>query len=146
MKKRHILKIICLVLFLIIPWIVITFPQYFKIKNVKKHTDNFTIIDVTITEVAHVSPKIEETYIQFEYNGENYIDYVELDAFDYFRNTTKIAINKESGEIIRMQIAIPLWQWASLLMAFGCLLKEQEEYKKQIEKREKRLKIAHKKD
>ena len=146
MRKRHILKVIGLTVFLVIPWILITFPQYVDIKDVKQNIKDYTLIKATIKEVAHVSAKEEETYISFEYNGETYIDYVQLDLFDYVRDSTEIAINNKTGAIVRMQISIPLWQWASVLMAIGCMLREQEEYKKQMEKRESRLAGEHKEE
>lgn len=146
MRKRHILKVIGLIVFLVTPWILITFPQYVDIKDVKQNIKDYTLIKATIKEVAHVSAKEEETYISFEYNGETYIDYVQLDLFDYVRDSTEIAINNKTGAIVRMQISIPLWQWASVLMAIGCMLREQEEYKKQMEKRESRLAGEHKEE
>ena len=146
MRKRHILKVIGLIVFLVTPWILITFPQYVDIKDVKQNIKDYTLIKATIKEVAHVSAKEEETYISFEYNGETYIDYVQLDLFDYVRDSMEIAINNKTGAIVRMQISIPLWQWASVLMAIGCMLREQEEYKKQMEKRESRLAGEHKEE
>lgn len=146
MRKRHILKIIGLIVFLVTPWILITFPQYVDIKDVKQNIKDYTLIKATIKEAAHVSAKEEETYISFEYNGETYIDYVQLDLFDYVRDSTEIAVNNKTGAIVRMQISIPLWQWASVLMAIGCMLREQEDYKKQMEKRESRLAGEHKEE
>ncbi len=146
MRKRHILKIIGLIVFLVTPWILITFPQYVDIKDVKQNIKDYTLIKATIKEVAHVSAKEEETYISFEYNGETYIDYVQLDLFDYVRDSTEIAVNNKTGAIVRMQISIPLWQWASVLMSIGCMLREQEDYKKQMEKRESRLAGEHKEE
>lgn len=146
MRKRHILKVIGLTVFLVTPWILITFTQYVDIKDVKQNIKDYTLIKATIKEVAHVSAKEEETYISFEYNGETYIDYVQLDLFDYVRDSTEIAVNNKTGAIVRMQISIPLWQWASVLMAIGCMLREQEDYKKQMEKRESRLAGEHKEE
>ncbi len=146
MRKRHILKVIGLIVFLVTPWILITFTQYVDIKDVKQNIKDYTLIKATIKEVAHVSAKEEETYISFEYNGETYIDYVQLDLFDYVRDSTEIAVNNKTGAIVRMQISIPLWQWASVLMAIGCMLREQEDYKKQMEKRESRLAGEHKEE
>ena len=146
MRKRHILKVIGLIVFLVTPWILITFTQYVDIKDVKQNIKDYTLIKATIKEVAHVSAKEEETYISFEYNGETYIDYVQLDLFDYVRDSTEIAVNNKTGAIVRMQISMPLWQWASVLMAIGCMLREQEEYKKQMEKRESRLAGEHKEE
>ena len=143
MRKRHILKVIGLIVFLVTPWILITFPQYVDIKDVKQNIKDYTLIKATIKEVAYVSAKEEETYISFEYNGETYIDYVQLDLFDYVRDSTEIAVNNKTGAIVRMQISIPLWQWASVLMAIGCMLREREDYKKQMEKRESRLAGEH---
>lgn len=58
MRKRHILKVIGLIVFLVTPWILITFPQYVDIKDVKQNIKDYTLIKATIKEVAHVSAKV----------------------------------------------------------------------------------------
>lgn len=83
--------------------------------------------------------KNEETYVEYEYNQQKCNTFVELDLFDYFIDSTKIAVDKDSGQVIRMQIAISLWQWASVVIVIGYMIKAGSQYIEQVEKRNSRI-------
>ncbi len=139
MKTRFILKEIMFGFLLIFPWLIITLPQYLNIQDVKENAEQYIILDAMIIDIAHSSVKNEETYVEYEYNQQKCNTFVELDLFDYFIDSTKIAVDKDSGQVIRMQIAISLWQWASVVIVIGYMIKAGSQYIEQVEKRNSRI-------